>query len=136
MLLVYDEKGFIEQAIMIGDFERLQAVYEANGKNTICGVNIAEPHKVYVRDGMVLMRPEIEIAGEVRPIRADGIDTLHFQVSPQAYKVTVKLNGVTVHQEDDTDGQLEFAVDHAGVYTLKFEAEFPYLPTELTLEAQ
>lgn len=136
MLIVYKDNGFVDQVIMVGDFARLQPIYEKNGFKTVLGVGIKDPARIWVKDGAVELRPNVEVIGEVRPIKADGVDALRFEVNPKVYKVAVKLDDVVVHQEDGTDGKLEFATDHPGTYTLLFDAEFPYFPTEIQVEAR
>lgn len=138
MLIIYNEAtGFVENTIIVGDFERLAEVYQAHGHKVAyaTGIPMDRVHQIWVNDGIVELRPKVVVTGEVRSIQADGVDALHLGVAPSAYKLMVKLGDVVVHQEDSTDGTLEFSVDQPGVYLLTFEAEFPFYPFELTVEA-
>ena len=136
MLVIYNDQGAIEQTVIIGDFESLTPIFVAMGKHVLSVDEIGSPEKCYVLNGKVVAMPNIEIIGEVRAIKADGVDTLTFSINPQSFDLTVMLGNTVVHQESSSAGSLEFAVTHPGTYKLTFLAAFPYYPTSLVLEAQ
>ncbi|MHC2251049.1 hypothetical protein ACVILK_000741 [Bradyrhizobium embrapense] len=71
-------------------------------------------------------KPEVVISGEIRPIKADGIDVLHLTVRPEKFTVYVWFENRLVHQEDVTDGAIEFAIDQAGTFRVTIVAAQPY----------
>jgi hypothetical protein len=135
MLVIYDDAGSIEQTVIIGDFGSLQPLYEAQGKRVLSVDDIVSPERLYVKDGAVVDKPNIAVTGEVRAIKADGNDTLTFIIAPQAFNLTVRLDGAIVHQESSEAGALDFSVTHPGTYTLFLDAAFPYYPATITVEA-
>ncbi len=136
MLLIYDETGFIQQTIIVGDFPALKTVYESHGKFAIECPMRADHMNLYVKDGEVALRPNVEVAGEVRPIAADGVDTLHFTITPTDFSVKVSLNDLVVHEETSEAGAVDFAVTEPGTYKLEFSAAFPRHPVTITVVAQ
>jgi hypothetical protein len=135
MLIVHDDTGLVTQAIFVGDFERLKPIYEANGHLVLEADHVLDTISIYVKNGQVLPRPPVAVSGEIRPIAADGVDTLKLTIEPASFALTIRLDGTIVHQESSPVGTLEFAVDHPGAYELSFEAAFPYCATVLTVEA-
>lgn len=136
MLLVSNPTGFVEQVVLVGDFDALQEIYAAQGKAVTITEYREDFYRLYIKDGEAVERPAVLVEGELRPIAADGVDALHFTVTPAAFTLTVRLDGLIVHQETSESGTLDFAVDQPGLYELTFEAAFPAWPTILTIEAQ
>ncbi|WP_375782944.1 hypothetical protein ACE10Z_23810 [Bradyrhizobium sp. Pha-3] len=95
-------------------------------------VDIAD---AWVKDGEVVPKLDVEISGEVRPVKADGEDLLQLMVSPAEFDATVALDGALVHSEHVTDGKLEFAVDHPGSYAIFVVPAHPYRLKRLDVEA-
>jgi len=135
MLVVYDDTGFVQQAIFVGDFAALEKVYQANGAKVLIGDYSGDPMKIYVKDGVIVERPTVQVTGTVRSIKADGVDSLELTVAPANFNLTVLLDNTIVHQEIDTSGAFAFSTTHPGSYTLQIDAAFPYYKTHLTVEA-
>lgn len=141
MLVIYDNTGFVNQAILQADceLEMLSQRYDEMGVPNLLYEGEGDIFNLYVdvttTPHRALQKPPIAIAGENRPVKADGIDTLEFQLEPMNANVMVTFHGQVVHQEDLTDGKIEFAVDQAGTYELRIEAAFPYAAAVVTIEA-
>lgn len=133
MMGIYDDTGFLEQTIFVGDFEKLQLLYEAAGKKVIQADQIDD--KAYVANGVLTPRPEVAVTGAVRQIKADGLDSLHFDVAPGSFTLSLTLVGTVIQTESVTDGALDFSVTEPGSYTLLFNATFPYYPAQITVVA-
>lgn len=139
MLVCYDHTGMINQCIILAPvtLEELAKRYdEMNVPNVM--VDWDNPNDIfthYVKNGQVIEKPPIEVSGENRQVKADGVDTLTFEVWPKNVTVKVFLDGTLIHEEAVTDGSIEFAVDHPGSYRIDIEAAFPWLGTSFTVEA-
>jgi hypothetical protein len=138
MLVCYDENGMINQCIIQAPvtLEELAARYEAMGVRHVMA-DWDHPDDIlthYVKNGQVIPRPQIEVAGENRPVTADGVDTLTFQVWPANATVKVFLGETPIHEETLTDGTIEFSIDHPGSYRIDLEAEFPWAGNSFTVE--
>ena len=83
----------------------------------------------------VVAKPSVTITGELRPIVADGADTLAFVIEPRDCTAYVMFDSKLVHLEELGDGLLEFSADHAGAYTLIITAPHPFKPTQIVVEA-
>ncbi len=136
MLLIYNETGFITQTITVGDFKALKEVYESHGQMAIEIGPRDDFMNLYVTKGVAKVRPNVKVTGEVRPISADGADTLRFSITPKVFDLKIALGDTVVHEESSKSGILEFAVDAPGVYKLEFSAAFPRHPITITVEAQ
>ncbi|MGY4269733.1 hypothetical protein [Bradyrhizobium sp. USDA 4519] len=90
-------------------------------------VDIREAYVDVTKDPKeVLPKPEVVITGEIRPIKADGIDALHLTVQPEKFTVYVWYDNKLVHQEDVTDGGIEFAIDQVGTFRVTIVPGQPY----------
>jgi hypothetical protein len=136
MLVIYDDNGAVLQSIMAGDFEALEAIYREKGHKVLAVDHIDDPERLYVVNDKLLVRPVVSVGGEIRTVAADGVDTLHFVTYPVSYSLKVWLGNTVVHEESATTGVLDFSTTEPGIYTLMFEAAFPYFRTILTLEAK
>lgn len=140
MLVCYDEKtGMINQCIIQAavTLEELTARYDALKIPHVL-VDWDRPDDIfshYVKDGQVIPKPQVTLAGDNRPVKADGVDTLTFQVSPANATVHIMLGDTPIHQETITDGTIEFSSDHPGSYRIIVASEFPWQGALLTVEA-
>ena len=134
-LLIHDAKGEITQVIIQAEvtLEVLKKRHDSLGIPAIMGEG--DPAAVYVANGALVPRPQLAITGEVRPVKADGVDTLELAIAPAGFDVAVLFGGVIVHQETVSDGALAFAADHAGSYVVHIAPPFPYRAVALTIEA-
>jgi hypothetical protein len=138
MLVCYDQTGMINQCIIQAPvtLEELAARYTEMGVPHLL-VQTDSPENIYthyVKNGEFTPMPVIAVAGENRPIAADGVDMLTFTVET-AVKVQVWLGKTLVHEEQVTDGSIEFATDHPGSYRVDVSGEFPWLGTSFVVEA-
>lgn len=140
MLVCYDDKtGMINQCIIQAPvtLQELAARYsEMNVPHVL--VDWDSPDDIfthYVKDGEVIRKPQIEFSGDNRPVTADGVDTLTFQVSPASATVSVTFGETLIHQETITDGKIEFSIGHPGSYRIDVGAEFPWQGASFTVEA-
>jgi hypothetical protein len=140
MLVCYDDKtGMINQCIIQAPvtLEELAARYTEMSVPHVL-VDWDSPDDVfthYVKDGQVVPKPRIELSGDVRPVTADGVDTLTFRISPVNATVYVTFGETLIHQEAITDGTIEFSIDHPGSYRIDVAGEFPWLGVSFTVEA-
>ena len=143
-LIVYDENGRIEAAFWhtAQPIEEISAKYTEMGKRHQLydgAENIAALY-IDMADGETIkVKPPIAVDSEDArtKIKADGVDSITFNVRPAKFTVAVMLNGDrVVHQEDVTDGSFEFSVDHPGTYQINLSAEHPYAPGYLVIEAE
>ena len=111
MLIVSDETGFVEQVVLVGHFDALRKIYQAQGKTVVDAEHREDFARLYVKGGAAIERPAVTIDGELRPIKADGFDFLHLKVTPRAFTLTVRLGGLIVRQDRTNSGTLDFAVD-------------------------
>ena len=137
MLVIYDQNGMINQCIIQADctLEVLAERYQAMGISHILHDGEADILNAYVSGGQVLLKPAMQITGNNRPVKADGVDVLEFLIDPVSFNATVTFQESVVHQEAVTDGKLDFTTAQAGTYKVYIEAPFPYQPTILTIEA-
>ncbi|MCK1543436.1 hypothetical protein IVB12_16080 [Bradyrhizobium sp. 179] len=140
MLVCYDDKtGMINQCIIQAPvtLEELAKRYEEMGVPHVM-VDWDSPDDIfthYVKNGQMIEKPPIELSGENRVVKADGVDTLTFQVWPPNAAVKVFFGDTPIHEETLTDGTIEFSIDHPGSYRIDIGAEFPWLGTSFTVEA-
>ena len=134
-LLIYDGKGEITQVIIQAEvtLEVLKARHTKLGIPAILGEG--DPAAVYVVNGALAPRPQLTITGDVRPVKADGADTLELSVAPSSFDVAVLFGGVMIHEESVSDGALAFSADHPGNYVVHIAPPFPYRAVALTIEA-
>ncbi|MGY4224318.1 hypothetical protein ACVMIH_001679 [Bradyrhizobium sp. USDA 4503] len=131
-LIRHDETGFITQVILDAErpMEEISAAYTAAGIDHMLydgPVDIREAYVDVTKDPKeILPKPEVVVTGEIRPIKADGVDALHLTVQPEKFTVYVWFEGRLVHQEDVVDGGLEFAIDQAGTFRVTIVAAQPY----------
>lgn len=137
MLVIHDENGVITQCVMQSalTLEVLSERYKEMGRTHVMHDGEGDITNSYVKDGAVVAKPQIEVTGDIRPIKADGADELTLLISPGDVTVLVLFDGKPVHQEQITTGALEFAADHPGSYTLIVSAPHPYQPTQIIVEA-
>ncbi|WP_338700774.1 hypothetical protein V5279_21475 [Bradyrhizobium sp. 26S5] len=131
-LVRHDANGFITQVIL----EAARPMDEISKSFTEAGidhilydgpVDIKEAYIDLSQDPpAVLPKPDVVISGEIRPIKADGVDALHLTVQPEKFSVYVWFENRLVHQEDVVDGGLEFAIDQAGTFRVTIVAAQPY----------
>ncbi|SEB99850.1 hypothetical protein [Bradyrhizobium erythrophlei] len=131
-LVRHDANGFITQVIL----EAARPMDEISKSFTEAGidhilydgpVDIKEAYIDLSKDPPeVLPKPEIAITGDIRPIKADGVDALHLTVQPEKCTVYVWYDNKLVHQEDVTDGAIEFAIDQPGTFRVTIVAGHPY----------
>ena len=138
MLVIHDETGRINQCIIMAEItlEVLAERYrEAGIPHVLTDDDTATIMNAYVADGAVKLRPTMQISGEWRPISAHGRDTIVLRIEPPAVKVHVKLGEVLVQEAEIDDGELQFATNHPGVYSITLEPPFPWLPMQIEIEA-
>lgn len=87
----------------------------------------------YVVNGFVQAKPATTVIGEVRAIKADGVDSLSFQVTPANVNVSVYFDQNLIAQQD-ISGTLEFAADHPGTYQIFVAPPFPYKVNTFSIE--
>src|SRR4051794_39790856 len=103
ILIVHDAKGEITQVFLqvtAFTFEGMSKTYAKMGiPHVLHNADSIDMMNHYVTGGAVSPKPELSIAGDYRPIKADGVDTLNFQIEPAAFDVAVMFDGKIVHQE-------------------------------------
>ncbi|MCA6098876.1 hypothetical protein [Bradyrhizobium australafricanum] len=137
IIVIHDDNGVITQTILqveIGT-QALSDRYVEMGIQHILYDGDVDITNAYVKDGEVMPKPTVSIDGDVRSIKADGIDSLSLNVSPSEFDVFVALDGAVIHQENVVDGKLEFSVDHPGSYIIGIAPAHPYRPLRLEIEA-
>jgi hypothetical protein len=140
MLLIFNETGFIEHAVLTGDTDRLKEIYEQNGKLAISTTETHDITQVYVENPTdegrrsVISRPALDVAFDRDTVKADGIDEIIFEPA-QPCKVAVEFNNATIAMGELASEPLEFSADQPGVYTLTFTPTFPVMPTIVYIEA-
>jgi hypothetical protein len=134
-LLIHDGKGEITQVIIQAEvtLEVLKKRHDKLGIPAMLGAG--DPAAAYVVNGTLVPRPELTIAGELRAVKADGVDTLELSIAPGTFNIVVLFGAVIVHQETVSDGALAFSADHAGSYVVHVAPPFPYRAAALTIEA-
>ncbi|MHC2241478.1 hypothetical protein [Bradyrhizobium elkanii] len=131
-LIRHDETGFITQVILDAarPMDEIAKSFTEAGIDHILydgPVDITEAYVDLSTDPPEIRpKPEVVISGEIRPIKADGVDALHLTVQPEAFTVYVWFENRLVHQEDVVDGGLEFAIDQAGTFRVTIVAAQPY----------
>lgn len=138
MLVIYNkDTGEITQCVMQAQQELpvLSKRYDEMGIANLLYDGTGDMSNLYVKDGAVTPKPEMTITGEDRPLKADGIDTLSFQIEPGTLDITVVLDDKIIQREQVTDGILAFSVDHAGSYGVFVGPPFPYRTAILSIEA-
>ena len=143
MLIVYDKTGYINQCIVqsevaLGDLHKR---YRKEGIPSLLIDDIDAPEIVnyYVKDPLgpfpqALKKPALPVYGEVRNIKADGIDELVFDCEIPI-TATIYFDEKAIHEEMVEDGKLEFSTTFPGTYKIFLAAEFPYQTLILTIEA-
>ncbi len=131
-LVRHDANGVITQIIL----EAARPMEDISKSFTEAGINhILYDGPVDIREAYVdlsknppeiLPKPEVVINGEIRPIKADGVDALHLTVQPEKFTVCVWFENRLVHQEDVVDGSLEFAIDQVGSFRVTIVPPQPY----------
>lgn len=137
MLVLYDERGIITSCI-IQHAETLEVLSERYADQGIPHVMHDGPGDIvnsYVKDGAVIDKPAITITGEIRSVKANGVDALTFTIDPPSFTIAVLLQNSMVHQENVTDGMFEFVTDHSGSYYVAITAAHPYKPSYMQIEA-
>jgi hypothetical protein len=136
-LAVYDTDGRITQVFLqaaVG-LEIVSARYaEMNIPHVLTDADV-DIATCYVFNGQVMPKPQIVVTGDNRPVKADGADTITFQIAPESFNAKTLFNGTLISDDDVTDGTIEFAADQAGTYQVMIVAAFPYQGTILTIEA-
>ncbi|UGY23086.1 hypothetical protein HU675_0034785 [Bradyrhizobium septentrionale] len=131
-LVRHDANGFITQVILEAarPMDEISKSFAEAGIDHILydgPVDIKEAYIDLSQDPpAVLPKPDVVISGEIRPIKADGVDALHLAVQPEKFTVYVWYDGKLVHQEDVADGKIEFAIDQAGAFRVTIVAAQPY----------
>ncbi|WP_166295058.1 hypothetical protein [Bradyrhizobium sp. 2S1] len=131
-LIRHDENGIITQVILDAarPMDEISKSFAEAGIDHILydgPVDIKEAYVDLSTDPPEIRpKPEVVISGEIRPIKADGVDALHLTVQPETFAVYVWYDGKLVHQEDVADGKIEFAIDQAGAFRVTIVAAQPY----------
>ncbi|PDT77170.1 hypothetical protein [Bradyrhizobium sp. C9] len=131
-LVRHDANGFITQIILQAarPMDEISKSFTEAGIDHILydgPVDIKEAYVDLTKERPeVLPKPEVIITGEIRPIKADGVDTLHLTVQPEKFTVYVWYDNKLVHQEDVTDGKIEFASDQVGTFRVTVVPGQPY----------
>ena len=85
---------------------------------------------IYVKSGLVIQRQPMPLITTNTPLIADGTDEVIISGIPS----DVQVEWPDGQTDTVTDGEVLFAVDLVGTYTLKFTAT-RYLDQEVTIEA-
>ena len=141
MLVIYQDQGdgtgIINQCIVQSQFtlDVLAERYKAEGIPCIVHDGTGDIFSSYVKDGAVVPKEEVTVTGDIRQLKADGVDALTLTVAPLAFNVSVLSAGKLIHQEQETNGQLVLSVDHPGTYTVVIDPGHPYLTKQFDIEA-
>jgi hypothetical protein len=137
MLLIYDDTGYISQAISHGSFDLLKAHYETIGLHTLMITGNEDIFTTYVKNGVLTPRPPIAIVQPTNlTVAANGTSELVFTIAdPASVRVAIVYDHQRIADEIITDGTLHFTTPHAGDYELIFAADFPYAQTTLNVKA-
>ncbi|MCW2195024.1 hypothetical protein AB7M45_007797 [Bradyrhizobium elkanii] len=131
-LIRHDATGFITQVILDAErpMEEISAAYTAAGIDHMLYDGPVDIREAYVdvtkEPKEVLPKPEVVITGDIRPIKADGVDALHLTVQPEQFTLYIWYDNKLVHQEDVTDGNIEFAIDQVGQFRVTVVPPQPY----------
>lgn len=131
-LIRHDATGLITQVILDAErpMEEISAAYTAAGIDHMLYDGQVDIREAYVdvtkEPKEVLPKPDVIITGDIRPIKADGVDALHLTVQPEKFTVYVWYDNKLVHQEDVTDGAIEFAIDQPGAFRVTIVPGQPY----------
>ncbi|ODM77806.1 hypothetical protein [Bradyrhizobium elkanii] len=141
-LIRHDENGFITQVILEAarPMDEISKSFAEAGIDHILydgPVDIKEAYvDLSIEPPEIRPKPEVVISGEIRPIKADGVDALHLTVQPEQFTVYVWFENRLVHQEGIVDGGLEFAIDQAGTFRVTIVAAQPYKVAAFEVVAQ
>lgn len=129
MLIVYDDKGQVEQIITLGGNRQMMDAYKAAGKHVLESFDTLNTTNVYVKNGEILERP----ATQVQPFSLSvGQETI---VSVEQHsRVDVFFNELLVASEDIQPGGWPVEVDLPGSYSFVFCGEFPFSETTVKIE--
>lgn len=140
ILIVHDAKGEITQVFLqvtAFTFEGMSAKYAEMGiLHVLHDADSIDMANNYVVGGKVIPKPELKITGNYRPIKADGLDTLSFQIDPTNFDVALMFDGKIVHQGTVSDGDVSFSADHAGIYAVHVVPPFPWRGAVINIEVQ
>lgn len=144
VIILHNEQGFVQTAITHSDMglvEMSQKYADSNilhilleEHDDIDLMNCYVINPLDLETKQVINRPYIEVHGlEDRPLKSDGMDTMKITTMPVCnLKV---LFGQLEVANIQTDEPVEIVSDQQGVFTLLFEAEFPYQIRRVTIEA-
>jgi len=92
---------------------------------------VADIEAFYVSDEQIIERPSLNLPDTQIQIQANGIDSFELNNLPQGTIVTIEPDDET---HEINDGELSFATEQPGIYTLHINA-FPYKEATVTVEA-
>jgi len=92
---------------------------------------VTDMESFYVANEQIVERPSFNLPNTPIQIEANGIDSFELNNLPQGTIVTIDPDDET---HEVNDGELSFATEQPGLYTLHIDA-FPYRNATITIEA-